>query len=157
DWTGWEQVASVVYPGQSAQRALHPILTAAPFLIDSKEVGRLQVELEYVRGGEKKSQTVSERITILGQNDVAYGAVSPTELPEGSFYHTFQEVPVVLTAFITPNDPVVKDVKGLLSKRIGGVPTTTPEGALAMAKAIHDFFRVNLAYSSPTGALDERG
>src|SRR5262249_18443165 len=73
------------------------------------------------------------------------------------FYHISQEGPVALAAFVTPHDPVVKDLKGQLSKHIGGLSTATDAGARQFARAIHDYFPANIAYSTPAGPLAQDG
>src|SRR5262249_36749431 len=78
-------------------------------------------------------------------------------LRQPTHHHRFQEAPVVLAAFVTPNDPVIKDLKGQLSKHIGGLPTVTDEGALRFARAIYDYFRANITYSCPSGGLSQDG
>src|SRR5262249_35077320 len=120
------------------------------------EKAKLSVELSYTAGGKTITKTSTTRLTVLGRNDAAY-TVLPAEQKWTTFYHQFQESSVVVTAFVTPNDPVIKDLKGELSKRIGGVATVTDDGAMKFAKAVYDYFRTNISYSSPATTSGAEG
>jgi hypothetical protein len=151
-WTEWEQIAAVVYPGQSVQYPLHPVLDAAALMVESRENGRLHVEFEHTRPDkEKVRHDVQATLTVLGRNDTPFTNLDLRKVPDATFRHRFQDLPLTVTAFVTPNDPVIKDLKGRLSAFIGGRATRgSAAAARRYAKAVYDFFRANIAYSSPT-------
>jgi hypothetical protein len=156
-WSDWEEVAAVVHPGQTVQYPLHAVLEAAALMLTSQETARLSVEVEHTRGGQKAVAARTARLTVLGRNDRVTTVLSLRDRPAATFYHRFQEDPVVTAAFITPHDQVVKDLKGQLSRHIGGLPIDSDEGAYAMAKAIYDYFRANLSYSNPMFFVTDDG
>src|SRR5262249_49807575 len=90
-WSEWEEIAAVVYPGQSAQFALTPVLDAKALMLTSKENAKLSVELEYTQGDKKTTKARTARLTVLGRNDGAYSHLPPGKDTTPTFYHQFQE------------------------------------------------------------------
>ncbi len=155
----WERIAARVYPGGRVQFALYPLLDAALRNNKSRVTGKVHVEYEYTRPGGRKVRHLADpgRITVLGLNDAVENSLDFSELADPTFYHHNMDAALVMTAFVQPNDPVIKDLKGRLSKALGGLAVNSSDrNSLLFLRTLYDVLRANISYTHPTGGHDQR-
>jgi hypothetical protein len=144
-WSDWEKCEEV-YPGQTVVDTYFPIRDAKVRLAATDTTAELKMEYRYVRpNGQRVQDTAADNILILGMNQVMF-----TDLPvdaHSSWYEKFKDAPLVIASFVTAEDPVIKDVLGLISKEIGGAwPSQNDANAQRFMNALYDLFRANIAY-----------
>jgi hypothetical protein len=63
-----------------------------------------------------------------------------------------------MAAFVHPNDPVIKDLKGRVSKAIGGLPVNSSDlNTKLFLQTLYDVLRTNISYTHPDGGSLEGG
>jgi tetratricopeptide (TPR) repeat protein len=151
EWSRWE-TCDVVHPGQTVVDPFYPI-------IDARRVRELQgatpvdvqVEHSYVRpGGEKVSDSSSERTRLLGMNEGVYSDIAVDR--DSSWYEMFKDAPLVLASFTSANDPVILDVVARLGWATRGTGTSlNDKEAITFLRALYDLMRANIKYETTPG------
>jgi hypothetical protein len=158
EYNEWETVAGLVYPGGRVGFALHPLLDASLRSNRSRMIGKVHIEYEYTRPTGRKVRRLAEagRITILGLNDSVETSLDLGALADPTYYHHCLDSGMILASFVHPNDPVIKDLKGRVSKVVGGLPINSSDrNTRLFLQALFDVLRVNVSYTNPTtGALE---
>jgi tetratricopeptide (TPR) repeat protein len=150
EWSRWE-TCDVVHPGQTVVDPFYPVIDARVRELHAPTPVDVQVEYSYVRpGGEKVSDTYSERTRLLGMNE---GVFSDIEVDrDSSWYEMFKDAPLVLASFTSANDPAILDVVGLLGHATGGTGTSLNDReAVIFLRALYDLMRANIKYETTPG------
>lgn len=153
-----EPIAATLYPGMSVSHAIYPILDPNICKLRSKTTGEWAVEYSYTDPeGKRKLGTRKAQLTILGVNDAPSTSLDLTGSParDVTYEHLAHDMPILIASFVHPDDPVVKDLKGQVSKVVGGAVTgSEPEQYL---EALYNVFRMNIAYTTPSGGQRDDG
>jgi hypothetical protein len=135
DWSGWIS-CDTVHPGQTVATPYHPVIREAVCAIHSATPADVEAQVRYMRpNGQTVTRSAWARTKILGVNE---GVWADSQLHENESWHQkFDDIDVVLASFIAPADPVIQDVLGIVSKQIGGAPTSSSdEAALRFGEAL---------------------
>jgi hypothetical protein len=147
EWSRWERADSVA-PGQTVVDAFYPILDARVRDLKAPAPADVQVEYRYTRpGGERVTDTHSERIRILGINAGVFSSRKPDR--DTTWRERYEDVGLVLASFTCPTDPVVLDVMGLVSRQAGGTGASLSDaGALRFLETLYNLYRTNISYET---------
>jgi hypothetical protein len=150
EWGRWE-ASDIVAPGQTVVDPCYPVIDARVRELTGPTPVDVQVEYSYVRAdGRRESDTYSERTRLLGMNEGVYSDLATDQ--DSTWYEMFKDAPLLLASFTTANDPVIRDVVGLLGKATGGAATSLrDEDALAFLRALYDLMRANVKYETTPG------
>jgi hypothetical protein len=149
-WSAWE-VAKPVAPGNSQKLFYRPVLDQDKLVRQTgSSPATLEVQYQYrLAGGQLVEKTVTQTVQVLGRQQMAWGALALRRGAAGSFN-------LFLPSYVTPEDPVVRQVAGWVSEQAGGGSYSTDDAdAERFQKALYDFMAGNLTYQTPTvGGLD---
>jgi len=150
EWSAWTRFPLLV-PGQTAVALYHPTLSPSVLQVQTDTPLPLNVEWAF-DGGEGND---SAQVTIFGRNDFIWGNLRQDE-SFGSLQEGFNNAPF-LAAWVSLNDPVVKEFSALASKLSGGVGASTgDEAGMEVLKACYDLWVGNeFVYKSPVGLTDK--
>jgi hypothetical protein len=150
EWSRWE-TCDVVHPGQTVVDPFYPVIDSKVRDLHAPTPVDVQVEYSYVRpGGEKVSDTYSERTRLLGMNEGVYSDIDVDK--DSSWYEMFKDVPLVLASFTSANDPVILDVVGQIGHATGGTGTSLNDAeALTFLRALYELMRANIKYETTPG------
>jgi hypothetical protein len=150
EWSRWER-SDVVYPGQTVVDPFFPVIDAKVRELRGNTHADVEVEYRYARpGGEKVSDSHSERLKLLGINEGVYSDLPMND--DSYWYEWFKDAPLVLASFTSASDPVMQDVVGMVSKLTGGAGANlSDKNALAFMRELFNIFRANIAYETTNG------
>jgi hypothetical protein len=153
DWGEWQDVCAVVHPGQTAQFPIHASVDASVCDLDAAEAGTLHLQWQYSQAGRTKERSVAGRVQVLGRRHARFtlldlGRLGPADV---RFSHGYRDGAVMVTAMTTCNDPVIKELRGRVSRMVDGVPPTDDESTRRYLEAAYNVLRANINYALPGG------
>jgi hypothetical protein len=151
-WSSWKKT-KVVYPGQTVIDPFFPVLDIEQLAqITDTRNAMIEVEYEYEMGGEKISDSDSDKIKVLSRNQVLWGSRSADETL--NWYENFDNSKVIGAVFCNSNDPVIQQIAGTVSGMAGGNTQASDEGAILYLRTMWKFMEMNkISYQSPPGDL----
>lgn len=150
-WTPWTAVGPVP-PGGRAVVPYHPVLDAS--IAALTESTPVDVRVAWRRTGDAASAgEASATATFLGAREFAFNDLSD---PQG-FEERFANAPL-LAAWVSRDDPVVKQFAALVSRRAGGAAAVQGiEPGLETVRAAYELMLLNdFVYKSSVGVTDTR-
>jgi len=113
-----EKSYPILVPNGTIVDLYYPILSSEVTKLSASTPSNIRITITYEVNGEKKEESITKPLNILGVNDFVFSSLSPEE-STGSFYDTFSNAPL-LAAWITPSDPVVREFADMGNKLAGG-------------------------------------
>jgi hypothetical protein len=155
DWSPWEKADSVL-PGQTWIIPYFPVLDASVMNIQNVSTTFCHMEFAYTTArGERTQDAESARIKVLGSREARYNSYGTSS--KASFVETFRNAGPVFASFVTPNDPVVMDVLGVVARASAGKGYgQDDESSLRFLSTLYQFLRTNISYEQ-TAARSENG
>ncbi len=156
--------ASVLRPGSVLIEPFFPIFEHEKVLrLQNNTAAKIEVEVTFTDASGAAVRRVEEKaIRLLGIHEAVY-----TDLDRGHvvaefansenrgtlFFETSNLMAEVESAFVTPNDAVIKECASIVQRMIGGVAaSSSDEGTILFARGLYDFMLANrFAYKSATG------
>ncbi len=156
DWSGWDKFPEVV-PGQTVVSLYYPVLQASIARLRTNTPADLRVEWRWEDAeGKVREDDASKRLTLLGVNEFVF-----SNLLRGESYGTWQEAfnnAPLLAAWVSRNDPVVKQFSAMANRLAGGLGATTDDAsAVRVLQACYDLLRANdFTYQHPPALADQQ-
>ena len=149
-WSPWKR-CDTVYPGQLVPDPFYPVIDHSITELNGSSLALVEVEYEYVRpDGKKIAEVESARIKLLGMNDALWSDYDSSKI--ATWFDRFRNAPHLIAAFSTPNDPVIHDVVGMVSKATGGLNATgSDEQAMVFLGTLYNLLRQNISYEGAAG------
>jgi len=155
DWSAW-QVHPAVVPTQTVVDLYHPILSSACAKLTSRTPAELRMEYQYTTAdGQVKTDSRSERITVLGRNEFFYTDLTSEERT-GSF-QDFQTYSDLLAAWVTKADAPVAGLASLANERAGGVgSSSSDENCIKVLAHLYEILRtIRVTYQHPSAQYEQ--
>lgn len=154
EWSGWDKFPEMV-PGQTAVSVYYPNLDGKIAQLTSNTPADIAIEWRYTDAeGKTHEDSDATRVVVLGRHDFVFftaerGADAPT------YAEQTPEAPLV-AAFVSRDDPVVKQFAAMANKIAGGVGSTqNAESLIACMGAIYELeCRNDFTYQFPAGLAD---
>lgn len=154
EWSPWAKAADLA-PGETVVECLYPVLAAATAQLRSDTPVNLLVEWRYVDGdGTEKGDADGARLVLLGGNDFVF-ARSRREDSSGSFAESYDNA-ALLAAWVSRDDPIVREFAALGAKRAGGAAANAGLfAAMATLKGLYEILVANdVTYQHPPSLSD---
>lgn len=149
-WSPWKR-CDTVYPGQLVADPFYPVIDRAVTELNGTSLVLVEVEYEYLQpDGKKVSEVDSARIKLLGMNDALWSDREEDAIE--TWFDRYSNAPHLIASFATPNDPVIHDVVGMVSKATGGQNATgSDEQAMVFLGTLYNLMRQNISYEGAAG------
>lgn len=154
DWSPWSKYPEVVR-GQTVVDVLYPVLDPSIAKLRSNTPANLLVEWSYEDAdGRRHDDDTARRVVILGVNEFVFGNLTAGE-SFGTWHEAYNNAPL-LAAWVTRNDPVVKQFAAMANRLAGGVGASTDAAsALQVLGACYELLlRNDFTYQHPPALLD---
>ena len=154
EWSMWQKYPEVL-PGQTVVSVYKPVLEKSIAELTSTTPANVLVEWRYTDGdGQIHEDSDGERISILGRHEYVFSNFTQEE-SMGSWYDAFSNSPMI-AAWVTRDDPVVKQFAAMANKAAGGKGAPySDEAAYAVLKACYELWLGNdFTYQGPVGLSD---
>ena len=154
EWSMWEKFPEVL-PGQTVVGVYKPVLEKRIAELTSTTPANVLVEWRYTDSeGKVQEDSDGERISILGRHEFVFSNFTEEE-SMGSWYDAFSNAPMIC-AWVTRDDPVVKQFAAMANKIAGGKGAPySDEAAYAVLKACYELWLGNdFTYQGPVGLSD---
>lgn len=142
DWSLWQKCEELA-PGQTIQCFYHPVLEKSVAALRSDTPADLVVEWKYeTADGKEKEDSDGKRVVLLGANEFA-------------FTENFSNAPL-LAAWVSRDDPPVKEFAAMAAKKVGGVGAVENDQAMLKSlAATYDLLLENdFTYQHPPSVTD---
>jgi hypothetical protein len=152
EWSPWAKLADVA-PGETLVECLYPVLSPATAQLKSDTPTHLLVEWRYVDGdGKEKSDSDGVRLTLLGGNEFIF---CRSRNGAKGFADQYDNADL-LAAWVSRDDPVVREVAALGAKRAGGAAANDGNyNAIATLKGLYEIMVANdVTYQHPPTLAD---
>jgi hypothetical protein len=155
DYISWTTPDS--YPeipaGQTIVQLYYPQLPAEVTQLTSQRNATLETKIRWAdKAGDIKEEILRNNIILRGVNEIEYCDLPQNEV--AGFYDWFSTAEFAI-AMVTPNDPVVKEFVGEITKRTGGTLAGIsghPEELPQFMKAMYDYMcETGMRYTSDEG------
>lgn len=140
DAKGKEFRCRTVVPGQVVVDAYFPSMDLEKLVqLTADRPVHLAVEYEYRKadGREVRGRVAVPPFQMHYRNQAIFSNLPRAECLGGS--DRFQNAPYFLAALATKDDKLIRDVAKLVTRRVGGAATYTPEGAYKFLEGLHQF------------------
>ena len=148
-WSPWQGTPLVV-AGQTVVDGYYPVF-------EMEKIGRLTgqtkaaLEIQYqYKGPDDKliEESETKEFILLSRNQVYYTSLKPSECVDWADQDNLGAV--VLSSFVTHEDPVIQQAAGRIAKWAGGTNATgSDEEAIKYMAAVYSFMAENIAYQTP--------
>lgn len=132
----------------------YPIYNASSMNIDNATPVEIEARIRYRdASGEQREETVARRSTLLGRTSFEFSYI-----PEGERVHWADHYlnAMMLSAFVTKNDPVIREFASLISRHAGAGAMTDDAQTMAYCYAVYNQLLANgVACRNPAGFLTE--
>ena len=154
EWGAWNKFPEVL-PGQTVVSTYYPVLDPAIARLTSNTPADVLVEWQYREAdGRDREDSDAKRLTLLGAHEFVFSNVVAGQ-SFGTMADAYSNAPL-LAAFITRDDPVIKEFAALANKRAGGVAANADdESALKALRGLYELMLANdITYQSPAVVMD---
>ena len=151
DWGSWHVYKRLV-PTQMVVDTYYPLLSDRCAKQANRTPTELTMEYEYEdAAGEKHSDSMAKRLTMLGVREVVYRTL-PLEEVHGQFQEFFANSPLT-AAWVTPDDKAVGGLAALANeKALGAGASINDENCIKVMREAYEIMRtINVTYQSPGG------
>ncbi|MEZ6003813.1 MAG: hypothetical protein R3F33_06465 [Planctomycetota bacterium] len=155
DWTTPQTIPAVL-PGQTRVLPIYPKLPAKVTNLRSRTPGSLEVKLAW-NDGEKDHEKIEVReFDFRGVNEIEYTSLPSDEVL--SWYDVYDNAEIC-AAFVTYEDPVVRQYLGEVSETMGGFPIcSNAEELIKAMRSIYDYqVATGMKYAGNTGVPENLG
>ena len=155
EWSAWQKYANVL-PGQTIVSLYYPVLGKETALLRSNTPVDVLLEYTYEDGQRKLvEETESARTVLLGVNSFIFSSLMTGE-NYGSWKEDHNNAPL-LAAWVTRNDPVIREFAALANKNAGGLGATSGDKeAWKVLESCYNLLRQNdFTYQHPDGFVDK--
>ncbi len=155
DWSPWSKHPELA-PGQTVVDVHYPVLDPSIAKLRSNTPANLLVEYSYEDGaGRRYEDDASRKVVILGVNEYVFGNLTAGE-SFGTWEEEYNNAPL-LAAWVTRNDPVVKQFAAMANRMAGGVGATSDQAsAERVLRACYELLQRNdFSYQHPPALLDK--
>jgi hypothetical protein len=156
DWSPWDKYPEVV-PGQTVVSVYYPVFDASIAKVRSNTPADLRIEWRWEDAqGKIHEDDGAKRLILLGVNEFVFSNLGASE-SFGTWAEAFNNAPL-LAAWVSRNDPVVKQFAAMANRMAGGVgATTNDESAVRVLQACYDLLRGNdFTYQHPPSLADKQ-
>lgn len=154
EWSMWQKFPEVL-PGQTVVSVYKPVLHKSIAELTSTTPANVLVEWRYIDSdGDREEDSDGERISILGRHEFVFSNFTEEE-SMGSWYDAFSNS-FMISAWVTRDDPVVKQFAAMANKAAGGKGAPySDEAAYAVLKSCYELWLANdFTYQGPVGLKD---
>lgn len=154
NWSIWQKFPELV-PGQVAVSRYYPVLQEAMAGLSSNTPANVLIEWRYTdHAGKRHEDTDGTRITILGRNEFVMSNLMRGQ-SFGGFHDNHNNAPM-LAAWVSRDDPVVKEFASMANKIAGGAGASSDNrSAITVIAGIWELWRRNdFTYQHPPGMVD---
>ncbi len=154
EWSVWDKFPEVL-PGQTVVSTYYPVLDPSIATLSSNTPADVLIEWRYEEAdGRAREDSDGKRITLLGAHEFVFTNLVTGER-SGTFEDEVSNFPL-LSAFISRDDPVVKEFAALANKRAGGAAAgQDDEQAMRVLQALYELLLVNdITYQHPPALVD---
>jgi hypothetical protein len=150
DWSAWSDGATC-RPGDRVEVPYHPVFDRRVAELQSSTPIELKVEWR-CRGADGPSRARARTPPLLGGREFVF---SDVEGGRGTFAENFSNAPF-LAAWVSRDDPVIKQYAALVSRNVGGVAAIQGiEQGLETLRASYELMLLNdFVYKSPVAIVD---
>ena len=155
EWSPWQKFPEVL-PGQTTVAVYKPVLNRSIAELTSTTPANVFVEWRYDDSeGERHEDSDGERLSILGRHEFIFSNLSEEE-SMGNYYDVFSNAHFI-AAWVTRDDPVVKQFAAMANKAAGGAGAPySDEAAMAVLRSCYEIMQANdFTYQGPVGIMDE--
>lgn len=155
DWSPWSKHPEIA-AGQTVVDVHYPVLDPSIARLRSNTPANLLVEYSYEdAAGRKYEDDASRKVVILGVNEYVFGNLTAGE-SFGTWEEEYNNAPL-LAAWVTRNDPVVKQFAAMANRMAGGVGANTDQAsAVRVLRACYELLQRNdFSYQHPPALLDK--
>ncbi|MCX6551101.1 MAG: transglutaminase-like domain-containing protein [Acidobacteria bacterium] len=154
DWCPWQTYPSLL-PTQTVVDLYYPILSEKCARLANRTPAELQMECEYLdSSGRKQTLQKSERLTVLGRQEIYFGDLSSREW-NGTIQDSLTYGPL-LAAWVTKTDLPAAGLAALGNKAAGGVGAyTSVDNCIAVLAQLYEMMRrIHITYQFPAGQVE---
>lgn len=154
DWSPWSKHSELA-PGQTLVDVHYPVLDPTIARLRSNTPANLLVEYSWEdAAGRKYEDDAARKVVILGVNEYVFGNLTAGE-SFGTWEEEYNNAPL-LAAWVTRNDPVVKQFAAMANRMAGGVGANTDQAsAVRVLRACYELLQRNdFSYQHPPALLD---
>lgn len=154
EWSPWDKFAEVV-PGQTVVSVYYPVLDASIAKLRSNTPAIVRLEWRWDdAGGRTREDDDAKKLVLLGVNEFVFSNLVAGE-SFGSWEEAFNNAPL-LAAWVSRNDPVVRQFAAMANRISGGVGASTDDAsAVRVLQACYDLLRANdFTYQHPPTLTD---
>lgn len=154
EWGAWTKFPEVL-PGQTVVSTYYPVLDPSIARLTSNAPADVLAEWQYQEAdGRERTDSDGKRLTLLGAHEFIFSNVVAGQ-SFGTMADAYSNAPL-LAAFITRDDPVVKEFAALANKRAGGVAANQDDdSALKALRGLYELLLANdITYQSPAVVMD---
>ncbi len=154
EWSIWQKFPEVL-PGQTVVGVYKPVLDKSIASLTSTTPANVLVEWRYIDSdGKAQDDSDGKRVSILGRHEFIFSNFTKEE-SMGSWYDLFSNSEMI-AAWVTRDDPVVKQFAAMANKAAGGKGAPySDEAAYAVLKACYELWQGNdFTYQGPVGLSD---
>nr|WP_321468049.1 hypothetical protein [uncultured Desulfobulbus sp.] len=154
EWSMWQKYPEVL-PGQTVVSVYKPVLDKTISELTSTTPANVLVEWRFTNSdGERQEDSDGERISILGRHEFVFSNMTKEE-SMGNWYDASSNASMI-AAWVTRDDPVVKQFAAMANKAAGGKGAPySDEAAYAVLKSCYELELANdFTYQGPVGLSD---
>jgi hypothetical protein len=151
-WTTPQSTAQLL-PGQTASLAIYPQFPRSLTTIRSRTPATLEVKLAWKENGEDRERVESRPFEFRGVSQFEYTSLPSNEVL--TWYDVYDNKELA-AAFITPDDPIVRQYLGKISETKGGLPIVNNAEELGkVMRSIYTFMTdTGMTYAGSDGVPD---
>ncbi len=154
-WSEWS-ATETIFPDQVVVDSYHSKLDSAKIAaLKSPEPVDVEIEYEYTGpDGKKTSAKKTAATKILPINEGVYSHVRYDG--DTTWLEAFVDTSDILASFVTPNDPVVREVVDLVARSVGvKTPLKNDKDAMLFLKGLWMLMRTNIHYELTGGGFTD--
>jgi hypothetical protein len=148
DWS--EHTCPLVVPGQTVVDAYFPTLDLVKLAgLAAPAQAQFEAEYQYRRPDDTVVRATERRpVQVLSRNLALFSSLRPEELVD-PFYDGCNNMPLVLAAMVTKDDPVIGELAGRVSKLAGGADASGKDhDAIKYMETLYRFMGTYIAYQT---------
>jgi hypothetical protein len=154
-WTDWS-ATETIFPDQVVVDTFRPKLDSAKLAaLKSPEPVGVEVEYEYTGpDGKKTSARKTAATRILPINEGVYSDVRYDG--DTTWLEAFKDTSNIVASFVTPNDPVVREIVDLVARTVGvKTPLKNEKDAMLFLNGLWMLMRTNIHYEVTGGSFTD--